>query len=286
MTAPIRIGRSNLSADAADKAIHVYGFDRNEQAPHQAAQAGDVQAYEYAHVVLGFKRSAPKALTAHPDLRSHRSNGTTWIGGTLAAFATAIDDPAVPQRAEIAARLARSATNFPLFGNPRFMPEPPADILYPTTADVDALPVWGGIVAAAVDADTEARLRQAGARVLYRATDGSESPKWRAGEGKRARGTRSAERPVVLSTPTERLGAKERKLVEDFLGLYHRVQAELMDRAVAEDLRLACEGTDLLLVLDHGILDAASQGAPERTKRTISRLRELLAEDVREASAA
>ncbi|MBW7933821.1 MAG: hypothetical protein H3C62_09470 [Gemmatimonadaceae bacterium] len=274
MTAPMLIGRSNLPADTADKAVHVFGFGRDPQAPYLQTP-GDVRAYEYAHVVLGFRRAVPKALATHPDLRTHTSDGVTWVGGTIAAFATAIDSAAVPLRSEIAARLARDATNFPVFGNPRFLPEPPADITLATAKDAATIPVWGGIVAAAVDPDTAARLVAAGARVLWRAGDSPEAAPWRNGNGRRGK-ARAGAVPIVLSVDLEELDSKARKLVDEFLAAYHRMHGELADHPVAADLRLPCEGTDHLFVLDFGVLDAAAADAPPRTRATLARLQQLL----------
>jgi hypothetical protein len=258
---PTVIGRSN-AVDESVRTVRQLGFGNDQLVEMQATTAGDVAAYEYAHVIVGLKK-VPRAFTTSALVRVHAAGEWSWVGGTLAAFARVIDTAEFPKEARLTV-VSALAHAYPvqLFGNPRFLPAPGNDIIVPLPREFTA-PMQrasGGIIAAVVDATSEAELVAAGARVLERATDDA-VPRWSARHGTKS--AKATARPLSLPVAIDALSDADQKIMKAFLSAYAKVQAECTNTLLRDALRLPLEAQEVLFVIDHATLDQVSaSGTP------------------------
>jgi hypothetical protein len=268
---PTLVGRSNESRGAAT--VRAIGFRGDQLAEVQAVEAGDFAGFEYAHAVLRLRR-APGSWKKS-ELRALTVGEDTFVGGTVASWARALDNDAADVsrelRAAVIAALARGC-KLPLFGAARLLPPLTKDAEYVTPDELPAV-AMGGIVTAWLDAPTQQALVDAGARILAAVAASDNPPFW----SRRAhdRAVRSAAGDVVLALPMapDSLSAADLKLFKSFHAAYTRLQIEATARPLADALRLPLEAQEVLLVIDGAILDAAAAHASPTVRTAAAAIR-------------
>ena len=272
MIGPTLVGRSNDSRGALS--VRAIGFRGDQLAEVKAAENGEFAGFEFAHAVLRLRR-APNSWKK-TELRIHTVDDETFVGGTVASWARALEteasDVSRDLKMAVIAALGRGS-ELNLFGTRRLLPPLSKDAEYLPPAELPG-GASGGIVTAWLDAPTQAALVEAGARVLATSStaDGT-PPLWSRRAHERA--ARQAAGDIVLALPVAvaDLSPADLKLFKAFHAAYTRLQVEMTVRPLADAFRLPLEAQEVLLVVDGAVLDAAAAHASPtvRTAATIIR---------------